>query len=78
MANSEWGNIVFYKTKEGKLRRFDPDKAKTFEGKAKVKAIRIGKQSMTSECKAKAKDVLNTTKVPKDGKHIKDNQGNRR
>lgn len=42
--SSKWGNIVFYKTKEGELRWFDPDKAKTPEGKAKIKAIRTGKQ----------------------------------
>lgn len=42
--SSKWGNIVFYKTKDGQLRWFDPDKAKTPEGKAKIKAIRMGKQ----------------------------------
>jgi len=43
MPKKDYGNIVFYRTKDGKLRWFDPDKAKTPEGKAKIKAIRSGK-----------------------------------
>lgn len=39
----DYGGLVFYRTKEGKLRYFDPNKAKTPEGKAKIKAIRSGK-----------------------------------
>lgn len=67
--NSKWGNIVFYKTKEGKLRWFDPDKAKTPEGKAKIKAIRMGKgyqgktTDMDEERVAKAKKALETKKA---------------
>lgn len=52
----DYGGLVFYRTKEGKLRYFDPSKAKTPEGKAKIKAIRSGK-------KVSIHDVINKNGV---------------
>lgn len=69
--SSKYGNIVFYRTKEGALRWFDPDKAKTPEGKAKIKAIRSGGKiaskggkitEMTQDRVAKAEENLETKK----------------
>lgn len=76
--SSKYGNIVFYRAKEGALRWFDPDKAKTPEGKAKIKAIRSGGKvaskggkitEMTQDRVAKAKENLEAkrTKEKNDG-----------
>lgn len=69
--SSKWGNIVFYRTKEGALRWFDPGKAKTPEGKAKIKAIRSGGKitEMTQDRVAKARENLEAkrTKEKNDG-----------
>lgn len=73
--SSKYGNIVFYRAKEGALRWFDPDKAKTPEGKAKIKAIRSGGKvaskggkitEMTQDRVAKANKNLETKKIDKE------------
>lgn len=83
--SSKWGNIVFYKTKDGQLRWFDPNKAKTPEGKAKIKAIRSGTKisnksgkitEMNEDRIKKAKENADVNKKRKENIKAYNNYGN--